>query len=145
MHTRGDIQARRAHEFFRDCRRVAARLAIGLAPYLAVACGSGSNTALVDVAVTPNGVVPKSVKVDKGGTVRFTNADIATHQIAPLTDACPELRGPVMTQGQSFSAMMANVDKTCQYQDALQPDATTLRGSIVVGSSTRTATTSTRP
>jgi hypothetical protein len=101
------------------------------------ACGSSSTSNLVNVALTPNGLSATSIHVAQGAQIRFTNGDLAPHQIAsnpePANSDCPELNGPVMLQNQSFTATMRNADITCGFHDHLNPTDTRFQGTIIVG------------
>jgi hypothetical protein len=49
---------------------------------------------------------------------------------------CPELNGPVLQPGMSFTAMMANKAETCGFGDHMNPTVAGLQGSIIVTAST---------
>jgi hypothetical protein len=116
--------------------------------------GSGSTSATsVNISLTPNGLSSMSIQIEKGGTIRFTNNDFALHQIAsnphPAHTDCPELNGPTLRQGESFTATMRNADLTCGFHDHLNPNDARFQGTIQVGqggtpSTMQTPTTSMR-
>ncbi len=96
--------------------------------------GGGASTA--SIALTPSGVSVHLLTVAPGAAVTFMNSDSAPHEMAsdphPVHTQCPELNGPVLPPGASFTATMANMPETCGFHDHLNPTNTALQGTITV-------------
>lgn len=96
--------------------------------------GGGASTATI--ALTSSGVSVHLLTVAPGAAVAFMNNDSAPHEIAsdphPVHTQCPELNGPVLQPGASFTATMANMPETCGFHDHLNPTNTALQGTITV-------------
>ncbi len=88
------------------------------------------------IALMSGGVSVHLLTVAPGSTVTFTNDDSAPHMIAsdphPIHTQCPELNGPVLQPGGSFTATMANMTETCGFHDHLNPTNAAFQGTITV-------------
>lgn len=88
----------------------------------------------VTVSITASGFSQPSVTVPVpvGGSVTFTNADTAPHQVAsnphPIHTNFPELNGPVLSAGQSHAVTFTRAG-TFGYHDHLNPG---IQGTILV-------------
>lgn len=86
----------------------------------------------VTVSIAASGFSPPSVTVPVGGSVTFTNAETAPHQVAsiphPIHTNFPELNGPVLSAGQSRAVTFTRAG-TFGYHDHLNPG---LQGTVVV-------------
>ena len=97
---------------------------------------ANSTPAAVTVHLTSSGVDQQNLTVAAGSAVAFTNDDSAVHQIAsnphPLHTDCPELNGPALPAGASFTATMTGQRSVCGFHDHLDPLNTALQGTIHV-------------
>ena len=68
--------------------------------------------------------------------LRGPRYDAVSHEIAsdphPVHTQCPELNGPVLLTGNSFTATMAGMPETCGFHDHLHPTDTAFQGTITV-------------
>ncbi len=78
------------------------------------------------VDITAAGFTPKTVTIDFGDTVTWTNKDTATHQV--LADQLAFPTSPVLAQNQTYSYTFAK-SGSFSYRDALH---TNRRGTVVV-------------
>lgn len=88
------------------------------------------------IALTAQGVSPKTTTVGFGARVTITNNDSAPHEFAsnphPVHTDCPEINAPVLMTGQSFTATMASKVETCGFHDHLNPTNAAFQGTIFV-------------
>jgi hypothetical protein len=127
--------------------RLGSALCVTCSVLLAAGCGGGgpsgpsgldwAGTINVTSAMTPGnlsclsttvvtfkaaGVDVHAVNTAGGGCVEFVNADTTTRRPGPAgATLCPELSGPVLAQGQSFTTAPLDGPRTCQWQDVLHP------------------------
>ncbi len=104
------------------------RIAILFVPLALMACGSSSAPSAI--TLRPAGADPNSISVTGGTQLQFTNADSVDHRVD--SSDCPELSSPTLPAGGSFTATMGAGPKTCTFDDALQPSATSFQGTVMV-------------
>jgi hypothetical protein len=96
--------------------------------------GTGASTAMISLAA--GGASPHALTVAPGAAVTIMNNDAVSHEIAsdphPVHTQCPELNGPVLLTGNSFTATMAGMPETCGFHDHLHPTDTAFQGTITV-------------
>src|SRR5437867_9703 len=80
-----------------------AALAVGLVP-----AATATTSKTVAVSITKNAFVPRAVTVNVGDTVKWTNADTQTHQVA--CGKCP-FTSPVLNAGDTYSHMFKTKGK----------------------------------
>ena len=68
----------------------------------------GTSASTGAITITGSGVAPKTLTVGYGARVTITNNDSAPHEFAsnphPVHTDCPEINGPVLQTGMSFTA-----------------------------------------
>lgn len=112
---------------------------------LMAACGGGRATPAEQppssgeeytVRIGSSGVSPANVSLSAGEAVTFINDDASPHQIAsaphPAHTDCPELNGPVLRNGERFTAVMTGNRATCGFHDHLNPFDARFQGTINV-------------
>jgi plastocyanin len=97
----------------------------------------GGSTGGPAIAITANGVDPKTVTVSRGTQVTFVNSDSRAHEMAsdphPIHTSCPELNAVgFLSPGASRQTSNLNAAGTCEFHDHGQPQNEELRGSIVI-------------
>ncbi len=127
-------------------RRIVSIVSVGLPALVSPACSKMSSptesmspqpaVAAATITLTSAGVSTHSVTVPPGSKVVFVNSDSAPHEIAsdpdPMDTQCPELNGPVLAQGASFTPTMAAMAESCGFHDQLNPMYAAFQGSIFV-------------
>jgi plastocyanin len=74
------------------------------------------------VSFTAAGSLPHTVSAAGGECVTFTNNDTVPHQPATYgAVSCPELNGPSLATGQSFTTAPLGGPKSCIWEDSLNP------------------------
>lgn len=78
------------------------------------------------VRFVPGTVDTHTATAAGGDCLAFTNNDTANHRPATIgTPACPELNGPTLTAGATFTTVPLSGPKGCTWQDALNPPVAT--------------------
>lgn len=99
-----------------------------------VMTGGGSTNATI--VLTSGGVSDHALTVSPSNRITIMNNDSAPHEIAsdphPVHTQCPELNGPVLQPGGSFTATMAAMPETCGFHDHLNPTNAAFQGTITV-------------
>jgi plastocyanin len=101
------------------------KLIIVVAAMLALAVPAGSFAATTTVKILGTAFAPKSLTVESGDTVKWVNADNASHQIVADNGT---FASPTLTQNESYSFTF-KVAGTFAYHDALRPAT---KGTITV-------------
>jgi plastocyanin len=102
------------------------RLPLALAALALLTIPSAMSATTKNVDVTAAGFTPKTVTIDFGDTVTWTNKDSANHQV--LADQLAFPTSPVLAQNQTYSYTFAK-SGNFSYRDALN---TNRRGTVVV-------------
>ena len=122
--------------------------AAGVLVLVLAACGGGdspsspsappvSGPAGTTINITSSGVSPRTLTVPPGTRVTFTNNDSRAHEMAsdphPDHTNCIEINQVGFLQaGQSRESGNLNTVRTCRFHDHVNPDTTSLQGSIVI-------------
>ena len=126
-------------------------LLCGLA--LMVACGGGGGgyssgttpspsptpgTTGTTITITADGVSPKTIQIEVGQRVQFTNGNTRVHEINSTphlahTDCPPVNEVAAVNPGQSRSTGVLDRPGTCGFHDHRDPDNDRFRGTILVG------------
>ena len=97
---------------------------------------TGGPPANATLVLSSSGVSIHSLTVAPGSALTITNNDAVAHEFAsnphPTHTQCPELNGPVLQPGNSFTARMASMPETCGYHDHLDPTNVAFQGTIIV-------------
>src|SRR4051812_30113211 len=80
---------------------------------------NNSTTTANTLAISANGISPSTLSVAAGAQLRFQNNDSMPHEIAsnphPTHTDCPELNGPTLQPGASFTATMSGSHSSCGF------------------------------
>src|SRR5437764_5281805 len=102
------------------------KFVIAIAAVLVLALPSSSlGAATIAVKITATGFTPKTVSLDQGDTVKWTNVDRATHQLVANNGA---FASHILKPGDTYSFTF-NAAGRYAYHDALKPSLT---GTITV-------------
>jgi plastocyanin len=112
---------------------------IGVAVLGLAACGGSSGGGggtctpgqAAAFSIASSGISPKAVCVLPGGTVTFTNNDVASHDIEADSASCPALNLGVIAAAQSKTATFPAV-QTCTFHDATAPTNAAFHGTVAV-------------
>ena len=96
-----------------------------LAAVLVLALPASSYAATIAIRITATGFTPKTVSINQGDIVKWTNADKVNHQLVANNGA---FASPIMKPGDTYSFTF-NAAGTFRYHDALKPSLT---GTIAV-------------
>ncbi len=101
------------------------KLLLPIVAMFVLALPASSVAATVAVKITANGFSPKTLTIDQGDVIKWTNADNVNHQLVANNGA---FASPIMRPGQSYSFTF-NTAGTIRYHDALHP---TFTGTITI-------------
>ena len=101
------------------------KLLLPIAAMFVLALPASSVAATVAVKITANGFSPKTLTIDQGDVIKWTNADNVNHQLVANNGA---FASPIMRPGQTYSFTFNTAGKF-NYHDALHP---ALTGTITV-------------
>jgi hypothetical protein len=131
-------------------RTVRLALAAAAAAALAIACGGSSSsspsgpTGACTPSSNPNTIViqnnqvcPTTITIARGSQVTMINNDSRVHEMDsdphPEHTQCPELNQiDFLNPGQSRSSGNLNTARSCGFHDHSNPDAASLKGTIVI-------------
>jgi hypothetical protein len=99
--------------------------------------GPASSPSTATIEIRSTGLDNHYLLIAPSGRVTFRNRDAVPHQIAsdthPDHQQCPQLNGPLLAAGESFSATMPQENRTsCGYHDEQRPNDPSFRGTIDV-------------
>jgi len=101
------------------------KLLLPIAAMFVLALPASSVAATVAVKITANGFSPKTLTINQGDVIKWTNADNVNHQLVANNGA---FASPIMRPGQTYSFTFNTAGKF-NYHDALHP---ALTGTITV-------------
>lgn len=97
---------------------------------------SGPPAGTTRIELGSSGLSSSTATVKAGEQLAFQNTDTLPHQIAstphPIHNECPELNGPVLQPGQSFTATLTGNRSQCGFHDHLTPEDSRFYGTITV-------------
>lgn len=99
--------------------------------------GPASSRSTATIEIRSTGLDSRFTVIAPSGRVTFRNRDAVPHQIAsdrhPDHQQCPQLNGPLLAAGESFTATVPQEDHTsCGYHDELRLDDPAFSGTIEV-------------
>ena len=93
-----------------------------------------------ELSLTSSGVSNHALTVAAGAQVKFVNNDSSPHQMTsdphPTHGDCPELNGPTLQPGESFTATMTGSRSSCGFHDHLNPENAGFKGTITISGGT---------